>query len=377
MVVKVKKEDKELALKVIQSKPLELLEEAEQFIQDLKYYRKLVKFYTTYIVGVDKAIEINQENKVYFNFNLAGTVTGRLSCTGYDLGGRSKGVSFHTLSREGKDLVNIRRMFVAPKGWAFITADESQMELRSLAHVGKVHNMVEAFKKGIDLHKYTASLGLNKEFDKITKEERQIFKSVSFLIVYGGGEYHLSEMYNISLKKAKAVIDSYKKTYPQVFAYMEYVYNFIKKNKYAYTLFGRKRHLENIETPIKSVENRVLRQGLNFTIQSTASDILTCAILGFDKDIEEKGLKAQFKASVHDSMEVVCPVEELDIVLPLLRYHMVEIPWMKERFNLNFRVPFKVDMRVGFSFGDGVDVKFEEDKVNNLEEIKRYLKGEK
>src|SRR5688572_15553661 len=105
------------------------------------------------------------------------------------------GVSFHTLPRETE--FNIRGMFIAPPGFDFITTDKKSMELRILAHVANEKNMIKAFNDGIDLHRYSASMVFDKPEDKVSKEERQISKEVSFLIVYGGQENTLARKRNI------------------------------------------------------------------------------------------------------------------------------------------------------------------------------------
>ena len=140
---------------------------------------------------------------------------------------------------------NIREYVVAPKGYKFITADMKSMELRVLAHLAKEKSMAKAFNDRIDLHTYSASMTFGKPMEKVTKEERQIAKEVSFLTVYGGTEKTLAMKRGISFKKAKGIIDGWMATFPGVPRYMEHVQNFITSNKYAYTIFGRRRNLPN------------------------------------------------------------------------------------------------------------------------------------
>jgi DNA polymerase-1 len=166
-------EEKEIAVSVISEAKNENLLSAKSFLENLLEYRRLEKLKKTYIDGVSNAIEFNGRNKVYFDFRLDGTATGRLSCaTAKDK--QNMGVSFHTLPRETE--INIRKLFIAPKDKVFIAADYSAMELRVLAHVSNDRNMIRAFVDGEDLHTYTAKLLFNKEV--ISKEERQIAKTV-------------------------------------------------------------------------------------------------------------------------------------------------------------------------------------------------------
>lgn len=350
-------EGKKISKSVVASKTTEELLDAKKFLKGLLDLRKSEKLAKTYIQGTKKAIEYNGINKVFVDFRFDGTTTGRLSCASYNAQ-QAMGVSFHTLPRETKN--NIRSIFTAPHGYSFIAADYSAMELRVLSHIAKEGNMQTAFNQGADLHTYTAKLLFNKE--NISKTERQIAKTVSFLIVYGGGPFNLAETMGISMRRAEGIIENYKNVYPGVFSYMEFVNNFIRENGYAYTIFGRKRNLLDVYSKDRGVVSRALRQGLNFTIQSTASDILLCSLLGISRRFEEQGLSARPVATVHDSVEIVSPEEEVEKVLEILYDEMVNYPTIKEVFNIHFDVPLAIDAEVGKSFGDGKAVKFVDGK---------------
>ena len=165
---------------------------------------------------------------------------------------------------------------------------------------------------------------------------------------------------NISLSKAERIIDSYKNVYPAVFEYMEFVNDFIRNNGYAYTIFGRRRNLLDVFSNERSVVNRALRQGLNFTIQSTASDILLVSLLGASRNFKRNNLSARAVATVHDSIEVVCPHDEVKETLSILHEEMVNYPTIKKLFNIYFDIPLKIDVEVGTSFGNGTLVEFKE-----------------
>ena len=328
-------EGKTISKSVLAGKSLEDLRAAKGFISGLLDLRKSEKLSKTYIEGTKKAIAYNETNKVFLDFRFDGTSTGRLSCASYNAQ-RAMGVSFHTLPRETKN--NIRSLFKAPGDWAFIAADYAAMELRVLSHIAKEGNMQLAFNQGADLHTYTAKLLFNK--DNITKEERQIAKTVSFLIVYGGGAFNLAETMGIPMRRAEKIIANYKNVYPGIFSYMDFVNEFIKDNGYAYTIFGRRRNLPDVRSKDRQVINRALRQGLNFTIQSTASDILLCSLLGASRRFKDAGLNARPVATVHDSIEIVCPKEEIKDTLTILHDEMVNYPMIKNIFNIHFVIVF-------------------------------------
>lgn len=356
---------------VISDAPTEKLERARDFLNRLQELRGLEKLQSTYIDGVSKAINYNGQNKVYYDFRFDGTVTGRLSCAAYSAK-ENMGVSFHTLPRT-KD-PNIRSLFVAPPDHYFIAADYSAMELRILAHVCKDKNLVQAFFSGQDLHKYTASLIWKKPIAEITPEERQIAKSVSFLIVYGGSEFKLSKTVNIEIDEAKEIIDTYGSVYPGVFKWMDEVKEFINKNKYAKSIFGRRRNLDNIRSPIPKIRSRCERQGVNFIIQSSASEITTFALLDIAQEFRNQGMSSRVVASVHDSIEVIAPKDEIDEALMIVNHKMTQYPYLRESMGFDCAVPMAIEVEVGTSFGGGVEVKYNKSGgVSNIKEVKNVL----
>jgi len=365
---KYRDEGKKISKGVIKAKSTEELRTASKFINGLLGLRKAEKLQKTYILGTKKALAYNDSQRLYVDYRLDGTATGRLSCAAYTAQ-KPMGVSFHTLPRETK--TNIRSMFVAEKGQAFITVDYAAMELRVLAHIAKEKSMQHAFKSGQDLHTYTAKLLFSK--DTITKEERQIAKTVSFLIVYGGGPFNLAETMGISMDRAREIIKNYQRVYPGIFKYMEFINEFIKDNGFAYTIFGRRRNLSDVRSQDRSVINRALRQGLNFTIQSAASDILLCGLLGVSQRFKEESLDARVVATVHDSLEIISTEKDLSKCLEIVYDELVEYPHLRKLFGINFEVPLSVDVEVGRSFGDGVPVSFDEGIPTNIKEVTAYL----
>ena len=361
-------EGKRISQSVLQGKTTKDLRNSQRFIKGLLNLRKSQKLTKTYIEGTKKAIAYNGTNKVFVDYRFDGTATGRLSCAAYSAK-KAMGVSFHTLPRDKTS--NIRSLFNCPDNYCFITVDYAAMELRVLAHIARDGNMQKAFTEGADLHTYTARLLFNKE--NITKSERQIAKAVSFLIAYGGGAFNLAETTGISVGRAKKIISNYQNVYPAIFEYMEFIEKFIKQNQYAYTIFGRRRNLPDIASKDYSVVNRAARQGLNFTIQSTASDILLSGLLGTHRRLKERALDARACATVHDSIELICHQDCISECLEIVYDELVNYPFIKENFGIHFDVPLKIDAEVGFSFGDGVEVDFHNGKPQNLNEIKEYL----
>ena len=352
-------------------------EDAIEFTKKLLQYKYRTKQYKTYVKGVEKAIEYNADGRIYSNYNFATVVTGRLSCSTYSVGAHKKGVSFHTLPRPDEtDSINIRQLMQADEGKAFLAADFSQAELRVLAQCCKDENLIEAFNSGQDLHNFTASLVFAKDAKDVTKQERQIAKSVSFLIVYGGGPNKLAEQIGKSVGYCKNIFKAYQDSFPKVFKWIQSVHKFIRDNGYAVSLFGRRRHLPNINSPIRKYQFRALRQGMNFVIQSSASDLMLHSIRRLYKYRALTGLDFDILATVHDSVEVQCDVADVKKVAELLKYVLPLTEDFKSLYNIDFVVPFEVDVEAGTSFGRLIDAEYNSAGcLQNQHEIQSFVQN--
>tara|TARA_R110000737_G_scaffold36331_1_gene55700 strand:- start:1912 stop:3069 length:1158 start_codon:yes stop_codon:yes gene_type:complete len=373
-----KAKDEKISRAVIADKTTKSLRESKAFITDLLELRKSTKLSTTYVTGTRNAIKNNGHEKVYFDFRFDGTKTGRLSCGGSTRGKKKtdkQGVSFHTLPQTDDDYEtadvsrNIRSQFVAPVGWIFLAADYSQMELRVLSVLANEGAMKKAFLEGRDIHTSTAAMIFGVSESQVTKKQRGIAKTVNFLIVYGGGAYNLSETAKISLADAEKVFVKYRENFPRVFSYMDIIEENVMRDEYVTTIFGRKRRLPNVRSNTKKVVAQAVRQANNFTVQSPASDVMLCAIDGIEEELEVEEMESRVVATVHDSVEVVSPPVEVFGCLELMRSNMMN-PIAMEELGVELDVPLVVDVEAGKSFGEVIEVKFDDlGKVINKEEV--------
>ena len=109
---------------------------------------------------------------------------GRLSSTNPNL----QNIPIRTeLGRE------IRAAFIAEPGHVLLAADYSQIELRLLAHFSKDKLLVEAFRRGDDIHTLTASQVFGVPPLMVTPDHRRQAKVVNFGIVYGLSAFGLSQ----------------------------------------------------------------------------------------------------------------------------------------------------------------------------------------
>jgi DNA polymerase-1 len=343
---------------------------AKKFIDTILEYKAATKLKSTYIDGVKAALDKTKNGKIYYELKLEGTVTGRFSNTKYS----DLGVSFHTLARE-TSIANIREEFVAPPKYAFITTDFKGMELCCVAHISGDELMCRAINEGKDLHTFSASMLFDVSEEKVTKQQRQIAKSVSFLIIYGGQAFNLSNDQNIPIKQAEKIIKKYQGLFPRIFEYMEEVHKEIKEFKSCKTIFGRVRHLENASSKDPKVLNRCYRQGFNFLVQSPANDMTAAALLDTCIEFSLQNIEGRNVCTVHDSLETICKFDDIERVAAILYDKMVNYPLLKAVFGLEMKVNLGIDMEIGLSFGKAIPVKFVNGKVANLPEIMEQFNG--
>lgn len=357
MAYKRKVTDEDIAKMRIKDMKTEDLKQALNFINTLSEWRSADKMFSTYFEGVQKALDNTGNGRIYFDYRLEGTVTGRLSCGAYKASKDGKplplGVSFHTLPRDG----DIRNVCIVEDGFNFITADFKTMELRVLAHVAEEATMIKAFSSGEDLHKYTASLIYEKPVEKVTKEERQIAKSVSFLVVYGGGAWKLSKTANVSLGIAEKTIAKFQEVYPGVFTWMDKIKDEVYRQRYTTSIFNSRRNLPDIVSPVQKVQDRCLRQAINFVIQRSASDIVCYSVIDISEEFKLRGMRSTIIGTVHDSIEVKAPVDETEEALQIMHHKMTQYPLLRS-YGYKLRVPIEIEVEVGKSFGGGKQVHF-------------------
>ena len=257
-------------------------------------YRQIAKLHATYAVGLLQAADVY--DRIHTDFKQALTATGRLSSAEPNL----QNIPIRTeLGRE------MRRFFIPQnKDYVLVDADYSQIELRLLAHMAGDRAMIEAFRTGKDIHTSTASAVFGVSEEEVTEELRKRAKAVNFGIVYGIGAFSLAGDLGISTKEAKAYIDSYFASYPEVAAYLEREIKDAYADGYAHTLYGRRRSIPELRVQNKNVQKFGERVAMNSPIQGTAADIMKIAMLRVDRRLSHEGLDAHIVMQVHDELVV-------------------------------------------------------------------------
>ena len=310
---------------------LDKIREYNPIVDKIIDYRTLSKLYSTYIVGLEEAV--CDDNKIHTIYTQTMTRTGRLSSTEPNL------QNIPTRYPEGK---LIRKAFIPSPNSLIISSDYSQVELRILSHIANIKGLIEAFNQDKDIHTKTASDIFKVDEKDVTKDMRRMAKAVNFGIIYGISEYGLADNTGISNKEAKAFIENYLNTYPEIKKYMDDTIESAHKLGYVKTLFGRIRNIEELNNKNYMIRKTGERMALNTPIQGTSADIIKKAMVEVDKKMKEKNLKSKMILQVHDELIFDALESEKDILEDIIKDAMESV--------VKFSVPLKVDIESGINW---------------------------
>lgn len=308
---------------------LEKLKDKHPIIEKITYFRQLSKIYSTYVEGLKSVIDT--DGSIHSTFNQTVTTTGRLSSTEPNL--QNIPIKYE-MGRE------IRKVFIPKEeGDLLISADYSQIELRVLAHISGDENMIDAFNHHSDIHTKTASEVFKVPVEEVTPLMRSRAKAVNFGIVYGIGDFSLSQDLNISRKEAKEYMDIYFERYPKIKEYISKVINEAQTKGYVLTMLNRRRYIPEANASNKIVKALGERLAMNAPIQGTAADIIKLAMVNVYNKLKELNLNSKLILQVHDELIINVVKGELDIVKKLLKEEMEN--------TIKLSVPLDVDVNVG------------------------------
>ena len=292
--------------------------EAPQVIEPLLRYRQLAKLNGTYVEGLLPLVD--REGRVHSTFDQTATATGRISSSEPNL------QNIPVRTEEGRE---IRQAFLPREGWVLLDADYSQIELRLMAHFSGDEAMVDAFRKGEDIHARTAGEIFDVPPEFVTPELRSRAKAVNFGLIYGISGFGLSRNTGVSRREAGEFITKYFEKYPGVKRFMDESASEGARLGYARTLMGRRRYLPELQSPKAPIREFGKRAAMNTPVQGTAADIIKLAMVRTDRALREAGMQSRLILQVHDELLLECPPEEADRAAELLRKAMEEAAELK------------------------------------------------
>lgn len=291
---------------------LEHLSDKHEIIDKITEYRQIVKLKSTYVDGLINIIN-PISHRIHSSFNQTITTTGRISSTDPNL------QNIPVRLELGR---NIRKVFIADKGFKLVDADYSQIELRVLAHMSQDEHMIDAFNHNVDIHTKTASQVFGIDINDVTSEQRSAAKAVNFGIVYGISDFGLAKNLHIPVKEAKNYIDSYLNTYEDIKSYMDSTIEEAKEDGYVKTILNRRRYIPEIKSSNTILKNLGKRLAMNAPIQGSAADIIKIAMVNVYKKLEERDLKSKLVLQVHDELIIECIEDEVEEVSKIVKDEM-------------------------------------------------------
>lgn len=297
-------------------------------------YRGLFKLKSTYIDTLPEQI-FSASGRIHTRYNQTGTATGRLS---------SSDPNLQNIPIQSEDGRRIREAFIAAPGFALLSADYSQIELRILAHLSGDPALIAAFKNGQDIHSATAReiLGVPPG-SQIAPDDRRMGKVINFGIIYGMGPHRLSGELGIPYKVAESYIDNYFARYAGVRAFFDAVETSAKAKGEVRTLFGRRRVVSEIASDGRD-SGFLLRAALNAPLQGTAADIIKLAMIRLYRELPQISPKSRMLLQIHDELVLEVPEGEVEALAPKISELMQGV--------VELAVPLVVDTGFGHNWNE-------------------------
>jgi DNA polymerase-1 len=273
--------------------------------------RELHKLKSTYVDALPQLVDEN--GRVHTTFNQAVAATGRLSSSDPNL------QNIPVRTEAGRE---IRRAFIADDGNVLLAADYSQIELRVLAHMTGDADLIDAFKRGADIHRTTAARVFNRAEADVTADQRRASKTINFGVLYGMSAFRLANDLGIAQAEAKEFIESYFARYPKIRQYLDATLEEARATGKVTTLFGRVRYIPEIHNRSWTVRGNAERMATNAPIQGTAADLLKLAMIRLDAVLAAEAPEAAMLLTVHDEIVLEVPERSVERVEPLVRSTM-------------------------------------------------------
>ncbi len=319
---------------------LELLRGKHPVVDWVLEYRELSKLKSTYVDSLPEQVNPST-GRVHTSYSQTGSVTGRLASSDPNL----QNIPIRTeLGRV------VRQAFVAGRGLRLLSVDYSQVELRIVAHMANDEAMLDAFRKGQDIHATTAAAVFSIPLDAVSKDQRRHAKAINFGLIYGMSAFGLTRTTELTLAESEDFVKAYFQKFPGVKRFLDGLRHQATEQGYVETLLGRRRYFPGLKTQgDRNVRNREEREAINAPIQGTAADIMKIAMLHLPPALEKAKLSARMLLQVHDELVLECPEEELEKTAAVVQQVMEDAYAMS--------VPLETEARSGMNWGEMTPLK--------------------
>lgn len=315
------------------SPELEKLMGAHPIVLDILKYRELQKLYTTYVLPLPEMAD--EKSRIHTHFDQLGAATGRIS---------SSQPNLQNIPVQGEWGKKIRRGFVAPEGFQFVSLDYSQMELRIASHMAREEKMMTAFREQEDIHRTTAAEVFGVRPEEVTEEMRYRAKALNFGVLYGMGARGFAQSAGISFEEAQEFMENYFTRFPKILQYVEETKEFARRHGYTETLAGRRRYLPDVNSSTPHVRAAAERMAQNHPIQGTAADIIKTAMVEIADRVRAQESHWRMIVQIHDELLIEARNDIMHSVAPRIAQVMEAVPLLQ--------VPLRVETRRGENWGD-------------------------
>ena len=319
---------------------LEKLQGQHEIIDLIIEFRELSKLKSTYLDALPALIS-KLDGRVHTSFNQTVTTTGRLSSSEPNL----QNIPIRTETGG-----QIRKAFIAEKGFKIVKADYSQIELRIIASLADDQKMLEIFNSGGDIHTQTAAIIHNIKPSEVTKEIRRTAKEVNFGVLYGMGAWGLASRTGISNNEAQEFIFKYFQTFSGVKKWLEETIEIARDKGYVETIYGRRRFIPEINSSVNQVRNSAERMAVNMPIQGSAADMIKLAMIEIQKGLPKVSPKSSMILQVHDELVFEVPDKDVKKVAKFIDETMCSV--------MKLRAPIEAEVSAGDNWGETEPLSF-------------------
>ncbi len=292
-------------------------------------YRSMSKLCSTYTDKLPQMVN-PKTGRVHTSYHQAVAATGRLSSSNPNL----QNIPIRT--PEGR---KIRQAFIAPAGYTMVAADYSQIELRIMAHLSGDKGLLDAFAKGLDIHKTTAAEVFSVAIDEVDNDQRRAAKAINFGLIYGMSAFGLAKQLGVSRTEAQQYVELYFSRYPGVKIFMDNTREKAKEDGFVETVYQRRLYLPEINARNAARRQYAERTAINAPMQGTAADIIKLAMINIDNWLQESTIDAIMIMQVHDELVFEVANNELEPFIDEINARMSK--------NELLSVPLEVDIGYG------------------------------
>ena len=310
------------------AKTLEALKGQHPVIEPILRHRELSKLLSTYLISLPAAVDVGE--RLHTTFHQAVTATGRLSSSDPNL----QNIPIRTALG-----AQIRECFAAAEDHLLVVADYSQIELRIMAYLSGEEALMEAFRRGEDIHARTAAEVFDLPEDEVDSIHRGYAKAVNFGIMYGISAFGLSQQLGISREEAGAYIERYFERLPKVREFIDQTVKDARKQGWVATVFGRRRPVPEIRSTNFQTRSLGERLAVNSIIQGSAADIIKVAMVRIHRRLRDEAVSGHLLLQVHDELVAEAPADQAERVRDLMIGEMVAAYPMEP--------PLQVDAGIG------------------------------